>query len=213
MDLRELWAEAKVSGWAFGRGRLETVGSLATYLGWEPVETRRGEGRISTLRPTRRQDAHPRSISAVHGLEEQPLHVDGSHMPTPPDAVILHSASVSATATNLFHYDHVASEPYSSLTHGLFVVGTGPWAFLAPAVDRNGLRYDPTIMEPADARAREAADYLRTRQSVPEKFHWTEPDTFLVIHNRSVLHGRAAVVDGDGNRELTRMAYYVGARS
>lgn len=213
MDLRNLWAEAINSGWASGQGPLSHLKYLATSIDWEPVETRRGEGRISTLRPTKRQDAHPRSMSGIHGLEEQPLHVDGSHMPTPPDAVILHSASVSATPTNLFHYAQEHSEPYSALTNGLFLVGTGPWAFLAPAVDQSGLRYDPTIMEPADARARQAAEYLEAKQSAPEKFYWTEPNTFLIIHNRSVLHGRSAVVDGNDKRVLTRMAYYVGARS
>jgi len=49
---------------------------------------------VSVLRPQEQGQAHPYSISAVHGLGEQPLHVDGSHMFRPPDVVVLVSESM-----------------------------------------------------------------------------------------------------------------------
>lgn len=212
MQLRDLWSQAKKHGWATGHGKLNVTREAAVSR-WTPVATREGDEAISRLRPTDRGQAHPRSISAVHGLGEQPLHIDGAHMVRPPDVVILTSENVSSTPTNLWRFHSLYKVPYDSMCHGLFVVGSGRFAFLSPALEetRQGrkLRYDPTIMVPADARAREAAEYLNEVHSTAFAFKWGEPDSILMIDNRSVLHGRAAVVDGDLDRELTRHAFYL----
>jgi hypothetical protein len=67
-------------------------------------------------------------------------------------------------------------------------------------------------MEPADARAVKAARYLREAQANPIVFNWTEPSSALVINNRAVLHGRAALAPGDLDRKLTRHAFYLQER-
>lgn len=134
-------------------------------------------------------------------------------MVRPPDVVILTSANVSSTPTNLWRMRSLYKAPYDSMCHGLFVVGSGRFAFLSPALEetRRGqkLRYDPTIMVPADARAHEAAQFLNATYSAASAFQWNEPDSILVIDNRSVLHGRAAIAEGDSDRELTRHAFYL----
>lgn len=213
MQLKSLWNEAVRSGWASGPLKY-SVDVEARLSGWIPVATRAGEQETSVLRPKDQGQAHPHSISAVHGLGEQPLHVDGSHMFRPPDVVILVPETTSSTPTNLWRLPGTGElQHIDSLWNGLFVVGSGRFAFLSPALEvtRGGrkLRFDPTIMEPADARAHEAARYLREAQNDAHAFQWTDPHSVLVINNRAVLHGRAAVALGDGARKLTRHAFYL----
>lgn len=216
MQLSDLWSEARESGWSTGQGRMN-VRAAAAMSRWTPVATRNGDEETSRLRPTDRGQAHPRSISAVHGLGEQPLHVDGSHMFRPPDVVILTSENPSNTPTNLWRLGAQTQTPFDAMCHGLFVVGSGRFAFLSPALEETSrgrkLRYDPTIMVPADARAHEAAEYLVDAGSDAFAFQWTVPDSILVIDNRSVLHGRAALAEGDMDRELTRHAFYLPEES
>ncbi|MEV4954170.1 TauD/TfdA family dioxygenase [Paenarthrobacter nitroguajacolicus] len=211
LDLNGLWEKAKESGWASSSGASYLFEHYAEQQGWKGVETRAGEGTTSVLRPTSRAAAHPRSISAVHGLDEQPLHVDGSHLPLPPDAVVLFSEAPTVTPTNLWHFDPTRNReaPVSDMRHGIFVVGSGPWAFLSTAWDGERLRYDPVIMEPADARARAAAAYLNSVQTAFTPFQWEAPNTILVIDNRRVLHGRAKMAEGDDDRKLVRKTFYV----
>jgi hypothetical protein len=132
----------------------------------------------------------------------------------PPDVVILVSEKTSGTPTNLWRIQRFGTnQPLDSLCNGLFVVGSGRFAFLSPALEETAhgrkLRFDPTIMVPADARAHEAAEHLRDARAAAHAFQWAEPDSILVIDNRSVLHGRAALVDADMDRRLTRHAFYV----
>lgn len=216
MQLKSLWSEAVQNGWASGPLK-HSVGIEARLCGWIPVATRDGDQEASVLRPRDKGQAHPHSISAVHGLGEQPLHVDGSHMFRPPDVVVLVSEAPSPTPTNLWRLPGTSEQQdIDSLWNGLFVVGSGRFAFLSPALEETSggrkLRFDPTIMEPADARAHEAARYLRAAQDDSYAFHWTEPNQALVINNRAVLHGRAALAPGDADRKLTRHAFYLQER-
>lgn len=135
----------------------------------------------------------------------------------PPDVVVLISETTSSTPTNLWRFSAAeASLHFDCLTNGLFVVGSGRFAFLSPALEETNsgrkLRFDPTIMEPADARALKAAKYLREAQTNSTAFNWTEPGSVLVINNRAVLHGRAALAPDDLDRKLTRHAFYLQER-
>lgn len=213
MNLKSLWNEAVLHGWAVGPLKY-SLDVEARLCGWIPVATRDGDRKESVLRPKDQGQAHPHSISAVHGLGEQPLHVDGSHMFSPPDVVVLISETTSPTPTNLWRFSGAeASQHFDCLSNGLFVVGSGRFAFLSPALEETNrgrkLRFDPMIMEPADARAVKAAKYLREAQTNPIVFNWTEPSSVLVINNRAVLHGRAALAPDDHDRKLTRHAFYL----
>lgn len=211
-SLQELWQRARDVGWAVGSGHLALYESEAKTLGWMGTSTRKGDPQSVTLRPQRREEAHPRSISAVHGLETQPLHIDGAHMPDPPDVVILYAERPNETPTRVCNVR--AKLPGSSFTrdaldHGVFLVGLGPQAFLATALDMGGLRYDPAVMAPADNRARHARDYLAGLSDDFVEHEWKEGGMVLVLDNRSVLHGRSALSPNDTDRALTRQAYHL----
>lgn len=211
--LKHLWQEAQEKGWAVGKGSPTLVDLDAGTLGWLGTSTRKGDPQSVRLRPQRREEAHPRSISAIHGLDTQPLHVDGTHMADPPDVVVLYSEAPNSTTTRLCHVQPklpVAGSLRDSLEHGVFLVGFGPSAFLSTVLDARGLlRYDPGIMVPADQRARKANEYMAEFTNDCVEHEWTEEGMLLVINNRAVLHGRSAVSDADSDRALVRQAYFV----
>lgn len=215
--LSDLVESARRSGWAVGSMRLGSVLVQAEALGWVEVPTREGEPAVSVLRPTTADEAHPRSLSATHGLGEQPLHTDGAHLPVPPHIVVLHAAKPNGTPTRVWSLHSPATNPdypvlplLTGLRAGLFMVSSGKERFLAAARDAEGWRYDPGCMSPCDQRAREAVLYFESLGPSAHSHQWTEPDQVLVIDNRRALHARGAVSAADVDRTLFRVAYHIG---
>lgn len=215
-SLTEAWKEAQIQGWSYGEATLNQLRLEAYLAKWDAMETRRGQGTETELRPTSQAAApYPRSISAVYGLDEQPLHIDGAHFPDPPDAVLLFCEAPNETPTNVLSLkDLNVGDPLKrdNLRHGIFIVGSGPAAFLAHALESGGrLRYDPNVMTPADSRAHEAVKHFASAQEKATAFEWSVPNSYLLIANRFTLHGRAKVDEKDAARKVTRVAYRVGA--
>lgn len=214
--LGQLLEESRTSGWAVGQlparapTRLLSASLLsreAEALGLVVAPNRVGDDPLSTLVPVDVDDAKPSSISAVVGMGEQPLHTDGAHLERVPDYVLLWCLEPNVTATRVWWpWDSISQED----DHGIFVVKSGPTTWLAPAVDSyRSLRFDPICMTPGDRAARQLATSL---QSPPEdavqSVVWDSAGKILLLCNRRVLHGRAAVADGDSSRRLERLAYY-----
>ncbi|WP_136612125.1 Fe(II)-2OG oxygenase family protein [Sinomonas albida] len=213
-NFAELWAVAQKQGWAMGKFERPVsdwgLSFLGSQMGWVAVGTRTGEGASSTLRPTSQGQSRPNSMSAVHGLDAQPLHVDGSHMLRPPDVVTLFSPQPSQTPTRIWK-PNIGDLDVDAARNGIFVVGAGRSAFLAPVLENNEFRFDPVIMHPGDDRARKIADYFASESNNrAQAVDWNEPNSILMIANRNVLHGRAAVHEEDRDRTLMRVAFYVG---
>lgn len=223
LGLAKAWEEAQRKGWSAGdKTTLNYLLFEARQMGWEEMETRRGKGTATVLRPSTQSDApYPRSISAVYGLNEQPLHVDGAHFHNPPDAVLLFCKSPNETPTRILGIGEIlrrnhkgkADSPHQYLRHGIFIVGSGPAAFLAPVLEEGQLRYDPNVMTPADLRARQSAEHISSLQDDAFAFTWSTPMSFLLIANRRALHGRAKVAESDADREVTRVAFRIGAKA
>ena len=72
-------------------------------------------------------------------------------------------------------------------------------------------RYDPGCETPCDARAREVQGYFEQQFSHASAHEWSAAGQVLVVDNRRALHARAAVADGDLERELTRIGFQTGA--
>lgn len=208
-----MWNEARRSGWAMGQlpyaRRMDLIPYYAGQLGWEAVGTRAGEGPVSVLRPRDQAEARAETMSAVYGLDAQPLHVDGSHMIRPPEVIILVSEEPNGTPTRIWKPEPQGLD-WDAARHGVFTVGAGKSAFLAPALEPDGWRYDPVIMKPADERARQVADHLNSEPNLKAtEVPWDEENSVLVVANRLVMHGRAAVSESDRGRKLVRMAFNI----
>lgn len=164
------------------------------------------------LKPASPKMANAKSLSAVYGRGQQPLHTDGAHLSEPPDILILSAVAPTSVPTLLWrHMDLVSglSELDEDIRHGLFTVDDGASTFLAPA--RTGwtettarLRYDPGCMTPADSRAQRVSAHFEGVVGSATAFEWTHDDQILVIDNRSVLHARANAV-ADPDREMRRL--------
>jgi Taurine catabolism dioxygenase TauD, TfdA family len=215
-DLEALAATAQSKGWATGQGDVESIRRQAAALGWVEVAPRRGDPTVSVLRPAAADAAHPRSLSAVYGLGQQPLHTDGAHMQVPPDLLVFICEGPSATPTQLWRPAIIRrrgdSHPMShaALRHGMFLVRNGRESFYAPALSRLGYRYDPGCMAPCDARARQVQEYFEQQSSRASAHEWSAAGQVLVVDNHRVLHARSAVAEGDLERELTRVAFRKG---
>ncbi len=214
-DLKVLVATARKEGWASGSGDVHSIRWQAASLGWTEVATRRGDATVSVLRAVDASAAHPKSLSATYGLEQQPLHTDGAHLPIPPDFVVLISQRSSATPTRLWWATGVVgNQPtlalLDALRHGMFLVLNGRDSFYAPAVSGTRYRYDPGCMTACDARAREVEQYFTSQLAEAATYEWSGADQVLVVDNRHSLHARSAVAEGDLDRELIRVAFREG---
>jgi hypothetical protein len=214
-DLEALAAAARAKGWAVGSGDVESIRKQAASLDWVEVAPRRGDPTVSVLRPVTASAAHPSSLSAVYGLGQQPLHTDGAHLLLPPDLLVFISEHPSATPTQLWRPGIFGAGPVTmpaaALGHGMFLVSNGRDSFYAPARSGSRFRYDPGCMTPCDARAREVQTYFEHESSRASVHEWSAAGQVLVVDNRRALHARPAVADGDVDRELTRIAFRVGA--
>jgi hypothetical protein len=204
-------------GWASGSGNVDSIRRGAKSLGWVEVANRRGDSPLTVLRPVEGSAAHPRSLSAVYGLGQQPLHTDGAHQPDPPDFIVLVSSRPSATATRLWTAKRgrggnrqSASPPFAAFDHGMFLVNNGSDSFYAPARSSARYRFDPGCMTACDARAREVGDFFMSQLEHAATYEWTASDQVLVIDNQQALHARSAVIEGDTDRELVRVAFRAG---
>lgn len=208
---------ARRDGWASGSGDMDSIRRGAKSLGWVEIANRGGDTPLAVLRPVEESAAHTRSLSAVYGLGQQPLHTDGAHQPNPPDFVVLVSSRPSATATRIWTAEtsrrssrEAVSPPSAALYHGMFLVNNGPDSFYAPARSGARYRFDPGCMTACDARAREVEDYFTGQLAQAATYEWTASGQVLVIDNRQALHARSAVVEGDTDRELVRVAFRTG---
>lgn len=159
LDLLAL-ANAAKDSWAHGAGNISELRAAAARQGWAEIPMRSTDAALSTLRPQSQTEAAANSLSAVHGLGEQPLHTDGAHFRRPPDWIALVVDQPNSTPTKLWRLPAGSGDvPWDALLNGVFLVNTGPDRFLTTSGDGRGVRYDPTCMVPCDQRARRATNF------------------------------------------------------
>ncbi|OKX82253.1 hypothetical protein AUO95_06270 [Corynebacterium glutamicum] len=91
---------------------------------------------------------------------------------------------------------------------GIFVINSGQERWLGSGWDDQGIRFDPGCMAPADAFARQFSTAIQdSPEEEVESISWDKPGKVLLLRNRRVLHGRAAVAAGDIDRCLQRIAF------
>lgn len=207
LSLHALVEQARADGWVAVVGTLDSARYQASLLGWTLVASRRGGPKTEVLTPHGPEEAPKQSLSATYGLGAQPLHTDGAHHRTPPDLVLLSVEEPSAVPTMLWRLPDTGfgSEISQDLRHGLFTVRSGNEAFLAPALERGRVRYDPGCMTAGDARARRVTDFFGSMSEEATQHDWSSSGVVLAIDNRSVLHARASA-ESEPTRSMHRVA-------
>jgi hypothetical protein len=205
-------ADFRKQGWSRQRGSLDDVRRAASLDGLRGAASRSGSNE-RVLVPHDELRAPRNSLSAKYGLGEQPLHSDGAHLRLPPDVVVLHAAQPTLTSTVVWAPSYEAPNVLPVVAwHGVFTVRGNGDTFLASVWDRDGLRFDPVVMSPGDAFARETVEYLTQARPRAHVHEWDEPDLLLFIDNRRALHARDEVLD-PSTRSLSRLSYQWGEAS
>lgn len=211
VDVKALAEAAREMGWARTSGSLDDLRRAASRRGWVEASIRKGEPAVGTLKPTSQREAAPRSLSALVGFGEQPLHTDGAHLFRPPDIVVLYSLAPNATPTLVWHAkDLLDSGIRDSLDHGVFRVRSGRTTFLTTVRQPWGLRFDPGCMQAMDGRARRVVAAIRNAAPIAVPLQWQEENSMVVIDNTFTLHARGRVSLEDSSRTLQRVAYLTG---
>lgn len=167
----------------------------------------RAAATLEVVAPRTVQQAHPRSLSSLHGLGSLPLHVELSHRVRPCRYVLLGcldpgAPGVATTLLDRRTLDLTADE--TALLKGAPVlVRSGRRSFYSTIMPADGeyLRYDQACMEPVDERGRAAMRLVEERlaRCPPERHDWRAGD-ILIIDNWRVLHGRASASAAAGRR-------------
>lgn len=189
---RNCWGNA-----AFGGPLADAVLAVARSLG-DPV---RGRTRaiVEELSPTIEAQAYPRSQSALHGLGQLPLHVDGAHLDRPPRYVVLACAVPghlpSATTIVKFGDVPLSSSQRNLLETAPFLIRNGRRSFYSTVASRQRdyIRFDMACMEPVSADGAELRESFEDAlaRSRHHEIAW-QADQILVIDNWRALHGRYA---------------------
>jgi hypothetical protein len=171
-----------------------------------------GRELLHHLRPLSRHLARPRSLSAGHGMDSLPLHVDTAHWSIPCRYVVLGCLNPGAvqSPTRLLSLRRVVlgKAERRLLGTAVFKVRTGANSFYATVISpgRDYFRYDPGCMEATCSKGHEVLHLMSAENwagSVQES-EWSK-HSVIVIDNWNVLHGRTSVTPPPTERTLIRM--------
>lgn len=176
--------------------------ALAKRIG--TVAVGRNGAVIEPIIPRPIEAAEERSLSAVYGLSELPMHMDTAHYLRPARYLLLGCVNPghSGTQTRIAPISALKFSPseLSLLGSTAVLVRTGRRSFYSTILDNNRpfLRYDPGCMEPIDARGEQAMHIVSDSISRIEviRHEWRRGE-ILLIDNWKMLHGRTATAADD----------------
>ncbi len=164
------------------------------------------------LKPLTRDEAPPRSMSAVTGTDAQPMHTDGAYYPRPPHYIAFHciepgEASCPTIVSPLDLARLERDRPKILAAPHWVVRGGGHGRFYCSVLEcKSGqarIRFDPLCMYLASCDARQEAQNLLRSYAGRIEFDW-ESDRLLIIDNWRCLHARGAGADRAVTRQLRR---------
>jgi hypothetical protein len=166
-------------------------------------------GLVDELRPQGTTQANTHSISRITGTGKQPWHMDLAHRSVPARFLVMgmHKCLPSTASTELLdaamlindrHNEAAFSEP--------FLVRTGMSSFYSTMASTSVpfLRFDPSCMHGATARAKQLMEELLNKDQPATHSHIWEEGSVLVVDNWKMLHRRA-----DASNSTSRILYRV----
>lgn len=158
-----------------------------------------GERKIKVLRPLDRNEAHPKSLSSIHGLNPFPFHTDGAHKLVPPRFLAFRYIGKckfpEPTLLLDFRSQKLTSEEEFFITNRIWKIDDGFKVYYRPIKDalRNLIRYDSGCMSLVD----ELIEDKNIIERLIEKFHITsiswELNKTMIIDNWRLMHGRPQI--------------------
>lgn len=173
--------------------------AIAHRLG-KAVRMRGMENYVAELVVTRKEDAHPASLSRQHGLGAFPFHTDTAHWQMPCRYVILacESPGIPSRPTELLPIssDFFDDDHRRLLSVAPFRIKNGRQSFFGHIISdgQSFLRFDEGCMIPANQLASEALATIQGRIKQKEaetiSIQWNA-NLILIFDNWRVLHGRS----------------------
>jgi hypothetical protein len=206
--------ELELRGWT----RVPNIGGqallldLARSIGF-PVASPTGE-LVKEIRVTPNFRARARTLSAVYGRGEFPLHTDTAFWPTPARYIVLRVRGDTRRYTKLRAFEEVLSNCGGRI---LTLVDQSIWRVRGATSSfyctlsyrlqgRTVWRYDNECMFPANRAAREVKGIFEVlmKGNTEERISWSGDDA-VILSNWRVLHGRGPAPQDEDERILERV--------
>ncbi|KRF09736.1 hypothetical protein ASG89_16110 [Paenibacillus sp. Soil766] len=191
------------NGWIFEREKLinqDNLLQLAFDLG-EPIPSRLNSTLIDTLVPMDANKAKPKSLSAVYGVGQFPLHTDTAYIKIPARYIILYAKQIEGEVqpTTLLDLSKIgfSQDLEERLDRCLYTIANSRHSFLATLRGysnihrKKWIRFDSSCMRPTNKESSVTMNELNDSISKIklEIINWSQGD-ILIIDNWRCLHGR-----------------------
>jgi hypothetical protein len=152
---------------------------------------------IEPIIPRNERDAEARSLSALYGLNELPMHIDTAHYVRPARFLLIGCVDPGSSQAKTRLLDtrklEFTSDQLALLHSAPLLVRSGRNSFYTTILDRIRpyFRYDPGCMEAIDCRGEVAMATMHAAVAEsPVEFHDWRAGEILMIDNWRMLHGR-----------------------
>lgn len=177
-----------------------------------PVESRKGRQLVESIKPLRKEEALPKSLSAMFGTGSFPMHTETAHWPVPCRYMFLFCANKGEGKRPTLLLDsrriRFNKTELQIMKSGIFLFRNSRNSFYSNVISSHSdfFRFDPGCMEPMNDAATEALRIMNCKISKEKliKINWHVGD-LLILNNWTMLHGRAGNNKDDQNRELLRI--------
>lgn len=175
---------------------LDDLLSLAKSIG-EVIPSRKNSNvLIDTLAIKSKQDANPKSLSALYGDKDFPFHTDGAYLTEPPKYVILRSPKQIRNCPTLICKPKFTKADKKSLAKNVWLVNGGRGRFYTSLLEENDndyrLRFDLACMRPALSEFKSSADIMASviASTTNQEVNWNA-NQCVIFNNWKLLHSRA----------------------
>ncbi len=181
---------------------------LASTLG-TPQPTR-GKTLVDRLMPQQKLQAHPKSLSALTGLDKQPWHIDLAHYQTPARYIIFscESEGSNPVPTELVYWESMLDITNREAAYTEpFLVRNGSCSFYATILTQSQqfFRFDPGCMQPMTKGAKTLMTELCCKKiDSTLRINWKQGQA-VIIDNWRMLHRRLSAHDAQ-DRVLLRIS-------
>jgi alpha-ketoglutarate-dependent taurine dioxygenase len=180
----------------FQADNLNDLLTLAKSIGEIIPSRKNSNDLIDTLTIKSKNNANPKSLSALFGDKDFPFHTDGAYLIEPPKYVILRSPKQVRNCPTLICKPTFTIADKDKLTKNVWLVNGGRGKFYASILEGNdndyNIRFDMACMRPALADFKSSADIMVSKIASTniQEVNWKK-NQCVIFNNWKLLHSRA----------------------